>query len=423
MTCPVPFGRTALLVLPALCLALMAGCTPPALGWDSAIPPGLSDIEVPPVGDPVCANCGGSGCSMCQPEPPDEDPDPPSGQTTNPAPPPSNTGTTSGTGQTQPVKPPPSTGGSGTGATAPPPVTNPPPKPDPFVQARSTLAQSFRTPIALSAIPDPSADSPLPVSPIEEEGLLASGPMPRTLRESGTLTAEEWAQARACQREIDAIYSRWPLSAADIARLDVLEPQRNALWARAVSTPGLTAEERERMRLSLHTVPASSQLPVLTSQQAHKWGTPPPVPAGEPPKSNPIVKSLLNEFTVEKPAALIETLGEQFAEQNLGKYGGKFGNLLAIAKIGVAYKQSGGASALASTADWLVGCIQVPQAQLAMGGGRAYADVAYRAQTKFMEDAMSVTGGKFDATAFWEDLKKTNGVGFAALMEWTGYGK
>ncbi len=100
-----------------------------------------------------------------------------------------------------------------------------------------------------------------------------------------------------------------------------------------------------------------------------------------------------------------------------------FGNLLAIAKVGVAYRQSGEASALAATGDWLVGCIPLPQAQLAMGGGRAYADVAYRAQTKFIEDAMSVTGGKFDASAFWEDMKKSNGVGFAALMEWTGYGK
>ncbi len=175
---------------------------------------------------------------------------------------------------------PPSTGGTGTDSASP--VTNPPPKPDPFVQARGALAQSFRTPAALTNAPDPSADPPLPVAPIEEEGLLASGPIPRTLRDSGTLTAEEWAQARACQREIDAIYSKWPLSAADIARLDELEPQRNALWARAVSTPGLTAEERERMRLSLHTVPASSQLPVLTSHRLASGHTSACFPAGEP---------------------------------------------------------------------------------------------------------------------------------------------
>ncbi len=52
MSCPVLPGWTARLVIPALCLALMAGCLSPVLGWESAIPPGLTDSEVRPVPDP-----------------------------------------------------------------------------------------------------------------------------------------------------------------------------------------------------------------------------------------------------------------------------------------------------------------------------------------------------------------------------------
>lgn len=413
MRCPALSAWRARLFIPALCLALASQCAVPAWSWESAIPPGLSDIEVPDVPDPVCAHCHGAGCSICQPDLDDDGPYLPLPDPVTPDPEPDSGAT--GTDQNQP-------------ATDPQPPVSPgpvaPPQVDPFVQSREALAAMFRTPSALLSADNPAAEAPLPVVPPDEEGLFGAGSLPQKITDSGSLTAEQWSRARACQREIDAIYSNWPLSAADIARLDILEPERNRLWALAVAIPGLTAEERERMRLSLHVVPASTQLPSLSSQQISAWLPPAPLPSPSagPPRINPVVKTLLNEFAVEKPAELIETMGEDFAEQNLGKYGGMFGSLLSIGKIGVAYQQSGTASVVAAAADWLVGCIPLPQAQLAVGGGRVYADVAHQAQTKFMEDAMSITGDQFDSRAFWDDLKKDNGVGVAALMEWTGYG-
>jgi hypothetical protein len=84
---------------------------------------------------------------------------------------------------------------------------------------------------------------PAPVSPPPRAGVIRIGGLSR----------KEWDLIRDYQRQIDEIYSRWPVAAGDVDRLDRLESARNSLWKKAVSVPGLTAEERQRLRLLLHT--------------------------------------------------------------------------------------------------------------------------------------------------------------------------
>jgi len=184
--------------------------------------------------------------------------------------------------------------------------------------------------------------------------------MPSALRGSKTLTDEEWQQARASQGEIDNLAKKWPLSAEENSQLDKLEIRRNTLWKKAISIPGLTAEERERLRLEFHvqlgTTPSTAS-PV----QMKQWNSPPLTmislsqnrkpedPTSEP--INPVSMKLISDYSIEKTDAVLEHLGENFAESALGEHAERFGDFLGIAKVAVAYKEGGASSALAAVGE------------------------------------------------------------------------
>ncbi|MHB0998595.1 MAG: hypothetical protein ACYC27_05055 [Armatimonadota bacterium] len=358
----------------------------------------VSGIEVPPVSDPVCAYCNGAGCDQCKwdsiiddlVDNNDNDNDPP------PKP--------------KPVQ------GTNT------PTVNSNPQPDPqklFEQRKEELLKEFQMPAGLMG--DTGSPS-TPVVVITGNEVLGEGPSP-----SG-LTDAEWKEAAECQQGLDALYKNWPLSAADIALADKLEARRNTLWRKAISIPGLTAEERERFRLKLHTLNTQSDkpIPTITDETKKQWAKPPPPlpnsPQAKPtpPAINPIGSLLVGEFALGQAQGAVEFGGEIWADSILEE--NKYGDFLGISKIAVAYKEGGAASAIAETGNFLVGKIPFPQATIAVEGGRLYSNVVFQAQNKFMTDAMKAAGGEFDKEKFWSDFNEDLNVWQRAVKEFIGYG-
>ncbi len=235
--------------------------------------------------------------------------------------------------------------------------------------------------ISATSIPADEIPTELP-----ELTALGSGDVPAGLAQSGALSADEWQKAGEAQRTIDRLYSKWPLSGDEIKRLDEAQAQRNALWSKAVSVPGLSAEERERLRLDFHVrASRSGDSPpaVVGKDTLEKWSRQEQTPAKEPATSapvpvtvNPVTSHVLREFLVNRPTAGVEFVGQNLADTVDG--GDSFGNVLGVAKIAVAYKTEGAASARAATADFLVGLIPYPQASFAVDGGREATSRSYR---------------------------------------------
>ena len=259
------------------------------------------------------------------------------------------------------------------------------------------------------------------------EGALPAGQQPQI----GGLTEAEWAQARECQKQLDLLAKKWPLTAAEIALWDASIAKRNALWALAVSIPGLSADERSRLRIKLYTKDVHAGEPSFTLLSGKKYNEliapPPPPPLTEsatdkfkPEIVTPIDLKLFGTYTAEKGDALVEVLSTEHAENAFEGKG--IGPLVGLGKIAIAYKEEGVSSALSATGDFLVGLIPIPQASFAVEGGRAYAGVAYQLQNKFMHQALLMTGQTFDEKKFWEDFDRDYGTGVKAVREWVGYG-
>lgn len=269
---------------------------------------------------------------------------------------------------------------------------------------------------------------------------IGSGAVPTGLKIGG-LTEEEWSIARECQKKIDALNAKWPPTAQEIAQLEQLQDQRNALWKKAVGIPGLTAGERERLRIKLYTrdlYAGDSVPPTVTPEQIKQWTTRPPPPPPDPKRPldkpapdqvNPVWWKLMCDFTTEQSDTAVEQMAEQYSEENLRKFGDKFGDFLGVGRIAVAYKEGGIPSAISETGDFLVGKISLPQASFALEGGRVYSNLNYQLQNKFMSDAMralnSLDGkshGEFDEKKFWSNFDDDCTIGQKATRKWVSYG-
>lgn len=387
-----------LLLALGLVLAVGAPCTAAIVD--------VSGIEVPPVNGPVCVD----GCDNT----PATDPGPAPGPVTIPQP------------QPQPN-----------------PQPNPPPTPQPaqpvdpavlaqqqFDREKQALMDEFKIPDSLAGVTnyDIPADSDAVV--LSEDTVFGVSSMPTGLGQIGGLSADEWNRAGEAQRQMDALYAKWPLSAAESVALEQAENQRNSLWKKAISVPGLTAEERERLRLEFHVRgqrAGDAPLPSVTTGFVEKWTkaenvqTPEPTSSKPAPEAvNPLTSYLMKESLINKPTAGIEYIGEQIAD--VAAEDAPFGNVLGLAKVPVAYATEGQASARAAAADFLVGLIPYPQASFAVDGGRVYAKVAFQSLNKFMTDAMKATGADFDKEQFWSELKGESSKGMQGLMEWIGNG-
>ncbi|MEN6371636.1 MAG: hypothetical protein ABFD64_06435 [Armatimonadota bacterium] len=242
---------------------------------------------------------------------------------------------------------------------------------------------------------------------------LGGGPTP-----SG-LSTEEWQEAADCQQALGTLYSKWPLSNAEINEIDELQAKRDALWKKAVSMPGLTQAERDRFRIKLYTPNwPNAQVPSLSEKMLNSWVAPPPLPMSNGKPSEPMVNPV-TKWLVDQMQNAVESGGESVMDYKYEE--NNYSDVLGLSKIAVAYKKGGAAPALAESMNFLVGKIKIPQAAMAVDGGRKYADIVFQAENKFMNDALASVGGSFDQKQFWSDFKEDCNVWQKAVMEWIGY--
>ena len=256
---------------------------------------------------------------------------------------------------------------------------------------------------------------------------IGSGPLPEPLKLAGAVTDDEWRQVGKAEAELRALYDGAALSADQAARVEQLEAQRTRVWEKAVSAPGLKEEDRSRLVLNLPTLPAKLPPPTVTASQIKSWQSAPlrllPATDAPAPESvNPLAQALLQDFTVEKPASLIEVLGEEFAESSFGEDAERFGDFLGLGRIAIAYKEGGVSSAAAETFDYMIGKISYPQATLAVEGGRVVASINFQAMNSFMRQALASVGGEFNEDEFYQQVQDESTVGQRAVMEVVGYG-
>jgi tetratricopeptide (TPR) repeat protein len=301
-----------------------------------------------------------------------------------------------------------------------------------FNKTKQPIVNDFVQPAKLVALSTANIQNSRAKPDFKESNAIGEGSLPEGQNpQVGGLSEAEWAQARESQKQLDILSKKWPLTAAEIALWDASLAKRNALWARAVSIPGLSADERSRLRIKLYTKDVHAGEPSFTVLSEKKYNeftaSPPPPPMTEsapdkfkPETVTPIDLKLFGTYTAEKGDALVEIMSTEHAENAFEGVG--IGPLVGLGKIAIAYKQEGVSSALSATGDFLVGLIPIPQASFAVEGGRAYAGVAYQLQNKFMRQALSVTGQTFDEKKFWEDFDRDYGTGVKAVREWVGYG-
>lgn len=254
---------------------------------------------------------------------------------------------------------------------------------------------------------------------------LGEGPAPAGISDS------EWHEAANCQKELDALYDKWPLSNEEVLKINKLQETCDAFWQKAVSQPGLSQAERDKLRLKLHTLKNTyTKVSTVSKKTIDGWINPPPLPVSnsqnksKEPTINPVTSWLVSQFAVGQAQSAVEFDGQlkmdQFREENC------YGDVLGIGKIAIAYKNGGVSSAIAESANFLIGRIKAPMISMAAGlgveGGRQYSNVAFQAENKFMTDAMKAVGGDFDQKQFWSDFKKDSSVLQKAVMEWIGYG-
>jgi len=72
--------------------------------------------------------------------------------------------------------------------------------------------------------------------------------------------------------------------------------------------------------------------------------------------------------------------------------------------------------------DFVVGMLPFPQAKIALGGGRIYANVAFQAMNQFMTESAKVIGTTPDLDAFWQGVRDDMTVGQKAAKEFIHYG-
>ena len=384
-------GRLALV---AAMVVVGTGLMPGPAVLDMVAPAYAQNIPEP--SEPVCGYCHGKGCIHCQGVPPVDD-----------------------SGDSDPILLP----------DDPDPILTPSPAPAPvltpqqvFEQNKEALLQTFQMPAGLAEDSSDTATVSLPGTPVVcADGGFGEGPVPQGLTES------EWKEAADAQQQLDALYAHWPLSASEIALADKLEAQRDRLWKKAISVPGLTAEERERFRLKLHTLNANSvPVPSINQETSKQWQRVPELqssPGQEKtpaPSSNPVATWLVGEFGVGQAQSAVESGGEEWADRILDEH--SYGDFLGVAKIAVAYKEGGASGAVTEGLNYLVGKIPIPQASLAVEGGRQYANVAFQAENRFMTAAMEGAGGEFDKDQFWSSFNADLNVWQKAVVGWVGYG-
>ena len=254
--------------------------------------------------------------------------------------------------------------------------------------------------IALIQTPVQSQSTHLTVLPkkpgVSPDFSFGGGNVPSAIQKIGGLTEMEWAEARISQKEIDNIYSVWPVPSKDLARLDALETRRNELWRKAISVPGLSSVDRERLKIKLYTSDSyanESSAMRLSQDQVTEWKNPgnrnysASVDKPQEPKPLSPVMHMMNDMAMDMGTKIIKDAGAEFSKNNLGKVvGPMFGDAYAVTQIALTITDKGVASGIVKSIDFAIGKVKSPRAELAREGGKIYKDFSQKSFDLFMKE-------------------------------------
>jgi len=229
---------------------------------------------------------------------------------------------------------------------------------------------------------------------------------------SGGLSPQQWRQARQYQDIINTLQRSPEITSLDAAILEMAELKRAALWKKAVSVPGLPDDAREALALKLPVTESKSPMPKLRRGDI---------------KEIEIAATFAKDHSGKIASTLLDCIyglptGQSVDPSLVAETGTRFGDFVGLYKIAMATSEGDVSSGLARAVDFVVGKIPLPQATLAVEGGRIYSKVAFQATNRFMTDAMTAAGGTFDPDAFWDDFTNDLTVWQKAVMEFVDYG-
>lgn len=306
---------------------------------------------------------------------------------------------------------------------APPPVAVPVPQPTSPVTPPETVNQ----PGAGQGNQPQGADTS-PTNPPPAQNQVATLPPRVGEVRIGGLTQKEWDKLRNYQQEIDELYSRIPLSDEEAQRFFELLQARNALWQKAISVPGLTLEERQRLRLLIHTKNQTADVPVfrkeevLAAAKEKRKSPPPPFPVE-------VLGNIVEAHVETGTQQAVDELGKKMTETiNLNQVDRGLltcENVVGVSKITLKLKQKDIPGAISETVDFVLGKVIAPLSSMNISVFKsAYSRITFGAVNKFFDEVnnfMKSMGGN-EVKFNWEEFYQEMGTGKKAVAEWTEYG-
>jgi tetratricopeptide (TPR) repeat protein len=269
-----------------------------------------------------------------------------------------------------------------------------------FEKNKQPLVKIIQSNIQKHVVPDPAIDAINQVSSTNPS--FGGGNMPASIQRIGGLTEQEWSDARAYQRQIDDIYQVWPVPAKDIAQLDALEIKRNDLWKKAISVPGLTSVEREKLKLKLYTediYAKVSSTPILSKIQIKGWkmaeqntvsqdmDNSTASSKSEGAKINSVLKTMLGDMVADKATEIIDEAATDFAKSHLGeKVGPMYGDAIAVTRIILNTSNEGAGAGFSESLELAIDKVKSPRAKMTLEAGKIYLDYSLNAFDKFKEE-------------------------------------
>lgn len=228
----------------------------------------------------------------------------------------------------------------------------------------------------------------------------------------GGVTYQEWREVRGYQKEIEVLLKKWPLSTQEITRLEKLELKRNKLWNKAVNVPGLTAEEREKLRLLPHTCSLYSNQSTVTIKK--------PL-INEYKKPDHYAAGFLFDQIPDLATSATEYGGSEFVEHIGGeKWVRRYKNLHGISKIIMSASTEGIPAAISQTVEFGIYKLVPPSATFALEGGRLYSKFVSLVLDKTMQDLHKVVGIEYDRKKLWSEFREEFNVVQKAVMNFVG---
>ncbi|TSA08592.1 MAG: hypothetical protein D4R73_08295 [Deltaproteobacteria bacterium] len=279
---------------------------------------------------------------------------------------------------------------------------------------------------ALSLLGNRPADGAGAQLPLAGQGpadgvYIGNGTIPTLLRKSNATTEEEWKLARKWQVRIDELMRKHSLSPAEAAELRELEKKRNSLWKRAIGVPGLTAEDREALRLRMHcegsgSVDGTFDRIVQAREDVTRTGT----------NGRDLLMLDMTQASLSYGiGTAIEQGAEEYVVNNLGERAVSFGDAYAVGGVAMAFAQGNKEAAAPPAINWLLG--KIPGAAFsvgtAQGVGEVYTAVFRKSWDRFVTEIEKVVPGTLPPGGVdqsWDDMKRDATTGQRCVFEWIG---